>query len=75
MEDLPQYILEEPNPELRNTYVTDRNHIHAEHSHGNIKHVYNFPSNNLNGGYCEIRGHLMDIYNNQKNAPPVDPGK
>ena len=68
IEDLPHYILEEQNPELRNTYITNRNHIHAEHSHGDIKHVYNFPSNNLNGGFREIRGHLMEIYNDQQNA-------
>ena len=68
LEELPHYVLEEQNPELRNTYVTNKNHIHAEHSHGDIKHVYNFPSNNLNGGFLEIRGHLMEIYNDQQNA-------
>ena len=30
IEDLPHYVLEEQNPELRNTYITNRNHIHAE---------------------------------------------
>ena len=68
LEELPHYVIEEQNPELRNTYVTNKNHIHAEHSHGDIKHVYSFPSNNLNGGFLEIRGHLMKIYNDQQNT-------
>ena len=29
VEEVPQYILDEPNAELRDTYVTNRNHIHA----------------------------------------------
>ena len=66
VEHIPEYILEESN--AQQTHVTNRNHIHTEHLHGDIKYVYNFPPINLNGGYHEITEHLMEIYNEQQNA-------
>ena len=68
LEDVPPYIMQESNDDLTSTYVTNRNHIHAAHSHGDVKHVYNFPTDNLNAGYREIRRHLEEIYNDQHNA-------
>ena len=56
LEDVPQYILEEPNRELRDVYVTNRNHIHVGQSHVDIKSVYNFPSNNLNRDIVRLEG-------------------
>ena len=33
-----------------------------------ILKIYNFESNNLRGGYREIRSHILHIYNRQNNA-------
>ena len=63
--DLPHYILGQKIKEFRDVYTANRQYILAEHHHGEVKHclVYNFPTNNLTGEYKEIRGHLIEIYN------------
>ena len=35
------------------------------HHEGELRHVYNFTTNNLNDGYAEIRRHLNEIYDDQ----------
>ena len=57
-----QTIQNEENENIREVYVTNRNHIKDYHHEGDLRHVYNFSTNNLNDGYAEIRRHLNDIY-------------
>ena len=61
-EDIPPYIFQKQNEGIRNTYITNRKHILAADKHGETKHVYNFPTNNLTRGYREIRHHVTEIY-------------
>ena len=55
VDDIPQYIFEEQNENIREVYITNRNNILAEHEGGDIRATYNFPVNNSNDGYREIR--------------------
>ena len=61
---IPPYIVHHENEELKQTYITNREHILAADYHGDIKKTYNFQTNNLHRGYRE-RGQITQIYNNQ----------
>ena len=65
---IPPYIVHHENKELKQTYITNREHILAAVDHGDLKKTYNFQTNNLHGGYREIRGHIIQIYNDQNQA-------
>ena len=65
---IPPYIIHHENEELKQTYITNREHILAEDEHGDLKKTYNFPTNNLHRGYREIRGQINQIYNEQNQA-------
>ena len=65
LDDISQYIFEEQNENIREVYITNRNHILAEHEGGDIRATYNFPVNNLNDGYREIRRQINLIYDDQ----------
>ena len=65
LEDIPPYIFQDQNEGIKNTYITNRKHILAPDKHGETKHVYNFPTNNLSRGYREIRHHVTEIYREQ----------
>ena len=65
VDDIPQYIFEEQNENIREVYITNRNHILAEHEGGDIRATYNFPVSNLNDGYREIRRQINLIYDDQ----------
>ena len=60
---IPPYIIHHENEKLKQTYITNREHILAEDEHGDLKKTYNFPTNNLHRGYREIRGQINQIYN------------
>ena len=49
-------------------FVTNIDHIQADHQETELKNVYNFPTKNLHGGYREIRTQLREIYQNLHNA-------
>ena len=53
---------------IREVYNMNRRFILAPHKIGKIKSTYNYPSNNLNEGYEEIRRHITDIYEQRDNA-------
>ena len=65
---IPPYIVHHENEELKQAYITNREHILAADDHGDIKKTYNFPSNNLHRGYREIRGQITQIYNDQNQS-------
>ena len=66
---IPNYIIHHENEELKQEYITHRNHILADDDEtDDIKKTYNFETNNLRRGYREIRGHVLQIYNRQNNA-------
>ena len=65
LDDIPQYIYEEQNEKV---YITNRNHILADHQAGDIRETYNFPVNNLNNGYREIRRQINQIYDDQSSV-------
>ena len=68
-EIIPNYIVYHENEEFKQEYITNRDHILADDDEiDDIKKTYNFESNNLCGGYREIRGHNLQIYNIQNNA-------
>ena len=54
-DDLPQYIRNEENDNICEVYSTN-------HQRGELRHIYNFTTNNLDQGYAEIRRHLNEIY-------------
>ena len=62
LDDIPKYIFEEQNENIREVYIANRNHILAVHEAGDIRETYNFPVNNLNDGYREIRRQINQIY-------------
>ena len=62
---IPPYIVHHDNEELKQTYITNREHILAADDHGDLKKTYNFQTNNLHGSYRKIRGHINQIYNDQ----------
>ena len=64
-DDIPDYIQNEENENIREVYITNRNHIMDYHHEGELRHVYNFSTNNLNDGYAEIRRHLNEIFDEQ----------
>ena len=64
-QDIPPFIRDHPNDELMQVYNTNRKYIFAEDETGELKKIYNFTTNDLHGGYREIRGHLSQIYNKQ----------
>ena len=66
--EIPQFVEDLNNPELQAEYAMNRRHILAGDEDTDLKKVYNFPTNNLNGGFNEIRGHLHQIYNDQEHA-------
>ena len=53
---IPNYVIHHEKQE----YITNREHILAESNY--------FESNNLRGGYREIRSHILQIYTKQNNA-------
>ena len=61
-DDLPEYMKNEENDNIREVYSTNRNHIMANHQRGELRHIHNFTTNNLDEGYTEIRRHLNEIY-------------
>ena len=65
LNDIPQYTFEEQNENIREVYITNKNHILANHEAGDIRETYNFPVNNLNDGYREIRRQINLIYDDQ----------
>ena len=68
LNDIPPDILHSDNQELRRVYVANRDHILAPDEEGEMRKIYNFQTNNLHGGYREIRGHIQQIFNDQQNA-------
>ena len=66
--EIPNFVEELNNPELQAEYAMNRRHILTGDEDSDLKKVYNFPSNNLHGGFNEIRGHLDQIYNDQQHA-------
>ena len=68
LDDIPQYVMEEQNENIREVYISNRSHILADHQTGDIRQIYNFPVNNLNGGYREIRRQLNQIYDDRSAA-------
>ena len=70
--EIPNFVEELNNPELQAEYAMNRRHILAGDEDTDLKKVYNFPSNNLHGGFNEIRGHLNQIYNDQGHAFRID---
>ena len=65
---LPTFVLDNDDENLREVFVTNIDHIQADHKETNLKNVYNFPTNNLHGGYREIRTQLIEIFQNLHNA-------
>ena len=57
-QDIPPFICDHPNDELIQVYNTNRKYIFPEDETGELKKIYNFTTNDLHGGYREIRGHL-----------------
>ena len=55
---IPQYVFEGQNENIREVYITNRNHIQADHQAGDIRQTYNFPVNNLNGRIEKSEGKL-----------------
>ena len=53
-DDLPKYMRNEENDNIREVYSTNRNHIISHHQRGELSHIYNFTTNNLDLGYTEI---------------------
>ena len=53
---------------LRQEYDINRSHILAPHRQSANGAVYNFPTNNLDGGLDELRRHLTTIYDQESNA-------
>ena len=68
LENIPPDILHSDNNELKRVYIANRDHILASDEEGELRKIYNFQSNNLHGGYREIRGHIQQIFNDQQNA-------
>ena len=66
--EFPNYVKDLNNPELQAECSITGQHILAGDEDDNLKKVYNFPTDNLHRGFNEIRGHLTQIYNNQKHA-------
>ena len=66
--EIPNYVEDLNNPELQDEYSINIRHILAENEDGDLKKVYNFPTNNLHRDFNEIRGHLTQIYNKQEHA-------
>ena len=60
--------LEGDNSSLREEYRNFRSHILAPHRRSRDGTVYNFPTNDLNGGMQEIQNHLNSIYSSENNA-------
>ena len=65
---LPAFILDNDDENLREIYVTNIDHIQADHQETELKNIYNFSTNNLHGGYREIRTQVREIYQNLHNA-------
>ena len=65
---LPAFIVDNDDENLREIYVTNIDHIQADHQETELKNIYNFPTNNLHGGYREIRTQVREIYQNLHNA-------
>ena len=56
---IPYYIIHHKNEKLKQEYITNRDHILADDDENDdIKNIHNFESNNLSGGYREIRSHI-----------------
>ena len=47
--------------------MANKDHILEPDEEGEMRKIYNFQTNNLHGGYREIRGHLQQIFNDQEN--------
>ena len=65
---LPAFIVDNDDENLREIYVKNIDHIQANHQETELKNIYNFPTNNLHGGYREIRTQVREIYQNLHNA-------
>ena len=65
---LPAFIVDNDDENLHEIYVTNIDHIQANHQETELKNIYNFPTNNLHGGYREIRSQVREIYQNLHNA-------
>ena len=53
---------------LQNEYETNRSHILAPDRQTKNGAVYNFPTNDLKGGFPELEAHLNKIYNQEDHA-------
>ena len=60
---LPPDILHSGNTDLQRVYIANKDHILAPDEEGDMRKIYNFQSNNLHGGYREMRGHIQQIFN------------
>ena len=60
--------LEGENSQLREEYDNFRAHILAPHRRSRNGTVYNFPTNDLEGGMQEVTQHLNSIYSSESNA-------
>ena len=56
------------NEDIRQVYNTNKSHILSKDVKGELKSTYNYPTDNLKGGYDEIQEHIEDIYSQQSNA-------
>ena len=72
--DIPPDILHNDNIELRRVYIANRDHILAPDEEGEMRKIYNFQTNNVHGGYREIRGHVQQIFNDQDNSFRINLG-
>ena len=60
--------LQGENSQLREEYDNFRAHILAPHRRSRNGTVYNFPTNDLEGGMQEVTQHLNSIYSSESNA-------
>ena len=65
---LPAFVIDNNDENLRQIFITNIDHIQADHQETELKNVYNFPTNNLYRDYREIRSQLLEIYQNLHNA-------
>ena len=72
LQDIPWKEDPFDNDDLRDVYNTNKSFILASHQKGKLKSTYNFPTNNLKGGYDEIESHLNQIYQDSQKAFKVN---
>ncbi len=72
--DVPPWIREDGSidEEFQQVYVANERHILRNHRRSNHTHIYNFPTNDLQGGIQELSEHLEYIFLEQRRTFKVN---